>query len=106
MSENTSTKRKRVSSIAMLIYLALWSSTISAADWNQWRGPTRNGLVERSPSLINAFTGESPLWQSEPIPSGERGGRSSLVIHDGKVYGLTTSNPTGNGFTKVFCLER
>ena len=31
MSENTSTKRKRVSSIAMLIYLALWSSTTSAA---------------------------------------------------------------------------
>lgn len=75
-----------------------------AADWSQWRGPGRNGLVNRSPSLVNSLVGLSPLWQSEPIFSGEFGGRGSLVVRAGRVYGLTCtqSEPKRD---EVFCLD-
>jgi outer membrane protein assembly factor BamB len=76
-----------------------------AADWPQWRGPGRNGLVERSPALVNTLAGQSPLWQSEPIPSGDRGGRGSPVVVAGRVYGLTSSPSGATAADEVFCLD-
>lgn len=81
------------------------SQQIAAAGWPQWRGPGRNGLAERSPALVNSLAGQSPLWQSEAIASGEVGGRGSLVVRPGRVYGLTTIQSSDKPFDEVFCLD-
>lgn len=92
--------------LQMTVVLAVMSASLTvAADWPQWRGPSRDGLLDRSPALINAFGGESPLWKSEPITSGDLGGRGSLVVTDGKVLGLSSTHSGKTGTAEVFCLN-
>lgn len=85
--------------------LALISATLVADDWPQWRGPARNGLVEKSPPIVNSLSPQSPLWQSEPIASGDQGGRGSLVVRAGRVYGLTRIQQGTNQVDELFCLS-
>ncbi|MGY8768393.1 MAG: PQQ-binding-like beta-propeller repeat protein [Pirellulales bacterium] len=61
----------------------------SAADWNQWRGPNRDGAVVDSPQLINQLpeAGLKPLWIShEDIPSARSGGWASPIVWNDRVY--------------------
>jgi outer membrane protein assembly factor BamB len=62
--------------------------SIGFADWNQWRGPDRNGIDAKSPALAEKWTGKFPkkLWDSEPIPSDAAGGFSSVAVAGGRVY--------------------
>ena len=71
-------------SILLLLAAAL---NVHAADWPQWRGPLRNGIVPDSPKLLNAFPAEGlkELWESEEIPTNDEGGLSSPVVADGRV---------------------
>ncbi len=57
-------------------------------DWNQWRGPDRNGILPDSPPLANAWpeAGPAVLWDSESIPSNDDGGHGSVVAADGRAY--------------------
>lgn len=57
-------------------------------DWNQWRGPNRNGVDPSSLPLIESLPadGLKALWTSENIPSGGNGGWGSPVVSAGKVY--------------------
>ena len=82
--------------------IALFAAGTTVADWPEWRGPGRNGLVERSPALVSSFPGQSPTWLSEAIPGGDRGGRGSPVVHAGRVYGLAS---VGGEYDEVFCLN-
>ncbi|HEV3343559.1 MAG TPA: PQQ-binding-like beta-propeller repeat protein, partial [Pirellulales bacterium] len=77
----------------------------AAADWPQWRGPSRNGLGPKSPALANTITGLSPLWLSERIPSGDQGGRGSLLVRAGKVYGVASVSSSSTVTDEVFCLD-
>lgn len=85
--------------------LLLATGSTTAADWPQWRGPDRNGLGPKSPSLTNSLTGLSPLWLAERIPSGDQGGRGGLIVHAGKVYGLASASSKSSGSDEVFCLD-
>ena len=76
-----------------------------AADWPEWRGPNRNGIVERSPALVSSLSGDAPTWKSELILSGELGGRGSLVAFDGKIYGLSSTRAGKEGVAEVFCIR-
>jgi len=73
------------------------SAAAQAAEWNEWRGPQRNGVVEKSPPLATTWPDEGPrrLWLSEEeIPSGDTpggytgGGYGGLAVADGRVYCL------------------
>ncbi|MEW6304753.1 MAG: PQQ-binding-like beta-propeller repeat protein [Verrucomicrobiota bacterium] len=70
--------------------LALLCATtaFAAADWNQWRGPQRNGVLPQSPPLMNSFPadGLKELWESEMIPSNDDGGLGSIVVANGRAY--------------------
>jgi len=81
------------------------TGSTTAADWPQWRGPDRNGLGPKSPALANTLTGMSPLWLGERIPSGDQGGRGSLIIYAGKVYGLASVSSKATVTDDVFCLD-
>lgn len=60
----------------------------SGSDWNQWRGPQRNGVLPVSPPLANAWPTNGPrlLWESEPIPGDDDGGHGSPVVAGSRVY--------------------
>lgn len=66
------------------------AATLSAsdADWNQWRGPNRNGVLPSSPKLAELWSEDGPklLWESAPIPGNDMGGHGSAVIAGDKVY--------------------
>src|SRR5262245_20260153 len=87
------------------IAAALLVPTVAAADWPEWRGPGRNGLVERSPALVSSFPGQSPTWQSEPVPGGDRGGRGSPAVHAGRVYVLASVPSDAGAVDEVVCLN-
>ncbi len=73
--------------VAALALIALLVSLSPAADWPQWRGPTRSGAAEGGPALLGAWPEEGPpkLWQSEPIPGGGPAGYASPIVADGRV---------------------
>ncbi|MBJ7392261.1 MAG: hypothetical protein JHC85_11880, partial [Chthoniobacterales bacterium] len=60
----------------------------SSSDWPQWRGPERNGILPKGPSLAPSWGAAGPLklWESEPIPSDDEGGHGSVVAANGRVY--------------------
>ena len=76
-----------------------------ADDWPQWRGPTRNGLTHLSPRLAESFGDASLVWRSESLESGERGGRGSVAVADGKVFGLTRVASSTGSVDQLFCLD-
>ncbi len=94
----------KTSHMASAVLLVLTGLT-SAADWPQWRGPDRSGLGPKSPALSNSLAGLTPLWLSEHIPSGDNGGRGSLVVYHGKVYGFTSGATKSPATDEVFCLD-
>ena len=61
-----------------------------AADWPQWRGPTRDGIAAPGPKLLDAWptngAGPKLLWKSEPIGAGQNGGAGSVTVADGKAF--------------------
>jgi len=72
-----------------LVALGVWPSALPAADWNQWRGPNRDGVAAASPALIDTLPSEGleASWMTEkPIAGGGNGGWSSPVIADRRVY--------------------
>ena len=70
------------------IFLMVGAVMLNAAEWNQWRGADRNGLVTDKTSLRTQFdeAGPEPLWQSDEIPSDDDGGHGSLVVSGNRIY--------------------
>lgn len=71
-----------------LTSLLIVSSAASAGDWNQWRGPNRDGVAPSSPDLIESLPagGLKPVWKSESIPSARDGGWGSPAVVGDRVY--------------------
>ena len=74
--------------LALVLAAVSLAGSASAADWNQWRGPLRNGVLPDSVPLIDAIpTGRlKELWASEDIPSADEGGLGSIVTALGRAY--------------------
>lgn len=61
--------------------LLLWSASLEAADWPQWRGPNRDGVVvDKAHSLDKLPAEPKVLWKIDVGP-----GQSSPVVASGKV---------------------
>ena len=77
------------SRILSVVCIALFAGPLVAADWNQWRGSSRDGLAHTSPTLLEALpsVGLSAEWTAdESIAAAQGGGWSSPIVADGKVY--------------------
>ena len=58
------------------------------ADWPQWRGPDRNGVIRDSPPILDRWPEDGPrlVWHVKDIPSGGEGaqtGHAALGIGGG-----------------------
>lgn len=73
----------------LVLILAAVCQVATAQQWNQWRGPHRDGLAAGSPRLLDALPREglSPVWISESdVPTGGGGGWSSPLVAGDRVY--------------------
>jgi outer membrane protein assembly factor BamB len=79
-------KRAVISWIPVILFIT--GSLAPGADWNQWRGPNRNGVATDDTPLATEWPEEglTLLWESEAIPSDHYGGHGSAVVAGGKVY--------------------
>lgn len=78
--------------LAVLVASLAFAMPSPAADWNQWRGPERDGVVQDSPRLIASLPegGLKPVWVADQqLPAARSGGWSSPVVAGGKVYLFT-----------------
>ncbi|MFO1440929.1 MAG: PQQ-binding-like beta-propeller repeat protein [Verrucomicrobiaceae bacterium] len=70
--------------------LSFVATTVSlvAGDWNQWRGPERNGVSQDTTPIADAFPAEGlkKVWESEFVPSNEYGGHASPVVSGERVF--------------------
>jgi outer membrane protein assembly factor BamB len=76
----------RASSL-LIFFLVIFVSSLHA-EWNQWRGSSRNGVSDSTTPIANTLPegALTPVWESETIPSDYDGGHSSPVVSAGRVY--------------------
>lgn len=70
--------------ITGLFFFMLAVGTV-AADFPQWRGPERTGVLPGSLNLPDKPV-KKPIWKSEEVLSDKDGGFASPIVVDGKVY--------------------
>jgi outer membrane protein assembly factor BamB len=80
--------RSFVFAAVCMVYGLAVVQAVAAADWPQWRGPARNGILSQSPPLADQWPkkGLTKLWESEAIPCDDDGGHGSVVVVGGRVY--------------------
>lgn len=80
--------KKSLTQLSVTTISVILVSSAIASDWNQWRGPNRNGVLPNSPKLADVWSTDGPkqVWESEMIPGNDMGGHGSAVIADGKVF--------------------
>jgi len=98
-------------SLIFACFYLLFVSPLQSQDWNQWRGKNRNGIIKKSPALLDSWDKSGPplVWKSaDKIPGGERGGYGSPVVWKGRVY--LYASPKANaknetGQDAIYCLD-
>ncbi|NBV21838.1 MAG: hypothetical protein EBS05_07945 [Proteobacteria bacterium] len=115
------TNHTKLAVVAIVALVTAWSPAVSGADkpttaamksdWNQWRGPNRNGVAPHSPKLADAWGPEGPVlvWKSaDKILGGPKKGGSfsnygSPVVAEGKVYLYVHDQAAAADL--IFCLD-
>jgi outer membrane protein assembly factor BamB len=89
----------RTTLLAAVALLLLFSSRpLQAADWPQWRGPSREG-VSTETGLLKQWPEDGPpvVWQVEHVGVGY----SSIAVKDGRIY----TQGDLDGVEHVICLD-
>jgi len=76
---------------ALLLWLcmgAVFPTPSARAEWDQWRGSSRNGISDDTTPIKASFpeAGLKEIWKSDTIPSDHDGGHSSLVVSEGRLF--------------------
>ena len=93
--------RTRVSLALCLAAIALLASPVLAGEWTEWRGPRYTGQAYEN-AVVTSWSreaGENVLWHRD------FGGRTTPIIHDGRVF---FNCPVGEGVgrrERVVCLD-
>lgn len=76
------------SPLVPIAFVCVLTTGLLAGDWNQWRGPDRNGISQDTTPVADTFPAEGlrKLWESEFIPSNEYGGHGSPVVSGERVF--------------------
>ena len=71
----------------ILLFLFIFSQCLGT-NWNQWRGPERNGQPQGKIHLNNQWPKDGPsvLWESDEIPSQDYGGFGSVITGSKNAY--------------------
>lgn len=79
----------RIRMLLALIPMMLGAMTSEADDWNQWRGPNRDGISQEK-GLLKAWPASGPplAWKTTGLGKGY----SSVAIADGKIVTLGDLN--------------
>ncbi len=81
-----------------LFVVLLFIGPLAAADWNQWRGPNRDGTIPAATWPDN-FDQLTPLWRVDLAE-----GYSSPIIRENTVYTVETEEKT-NEVVRAFDLQ-
>jgi outer membrane protein assembly factor BamB len=70
---------------SVVLVLSLAASPL-LADWPQWRGPARDGVAAKGPTIATTWPKLGPklLWESESFPA--KCGEGSVVVAAGRAY--------------------
>ena len=68
--------------------MAVVAGICVGADWPEWRGAQRDGVVHDGPTLIDGFPNGGPreVWRCKGIPGHGNGGYGSVVVAGHRVY--------------------
>ena len=72
----------------LLLSLVIFSQSMFAGQWPQWRGEYRNGRSDDIIKLSQDWPQNGPklIWESEEIPSQDYGGFSSVIADRKSAY--------------------
>ncbi|NNE92753.1 MAG: PQQ-binding-like beta-propeller repeat protein [Verrucomicrobiales bacterium] len=71
------------------LFLLFAFSHVAVADWPQWRGPLRNGVIPNAtgvPAELTDANEPTKVWESQEVPSDHYGGHGSVAVANGKVF--------------------
>lgn len=90
-------------SAAFFLTFTWWSCGLAAANWPEFRGPTRDGISTSTGVPVEWSATENVVWK-QPIPGS---GWSSPVLVDGKLYLTTaTGTPEADDISlRVLCVD-
>ena len=86
--------------LAVLSFLTICDRPLSADDWPQWRGPTRDGQWKETGIIKNFPAAQIPIRWRAPIGSGYCG----PTIADGRVY-VTDRQTEPQEVERVHCFD-
>ncbi len=94
-AKTESPRTRSVAIGAVSVVAALLSVSAFAGDWPNWRGPENNGAARET-----KLPGEWELRWKAPF-----GGRSTPVVHNGRVYVLNRAGSGVNEQERVLCVD-
>ncbi len=89
-------------SICCSLFLGLWlASAAWAGDWNQFRGPTLNGVADEPQAPLEWSADKNVRWKV-PLP---RPGNGSPIVAAGRVFVACAEDAAGKG-RSLYCFDR
>jgi outer membrane protein assembly factor BamB len=96
-----SSDKVRHTRLALLVAMACSASTVTAADWKQFRGPTGSGAASAEECPVNWSTSDNLAWQAD-LPGR---GLSSPIVVAGRVL-VTACSGIRQDRLHILCFDQ